>query len=254
MARRNLLLKPRRITDVIGQVFQFLLPSQCPCCESFLEEGAGIVCPDCLSHIHWLEPPFCSICGSPFPSRVGESHPCSDCMRGKRYFQTARALGYYGGSLQKMIHRWKYEGKTHLTGPLVEWMASGLDRYWDPPRFDLLLPVPLHTRRLRERGFNQALLLAKGLSRRTGIPYRKGFLQKKSATTPQVELSGADRERAVKDAFCLAGNEGLEGKSILLLDDVYTTGATVNECARILVAEGARRVDVLTLAHAVKRN
>jgi ComF family protein len=175
-------------------------------------------------------------------------------MRRKRYFRTARALGDYSGSLQQMIHRWKYQGKTTLTGPLVEWMVSGLHRYWDPPDFDLLLPVPLHTRRLRERGFNQVLLLAKGLSRRTGIPCRKKLLQKKRTTTPQVELSGADRERAVKDAFCVAGSEGLEGKSILLLDDVFTTGATVNECARILIAAGARRVDVLTLAHAVKKN
>jgi ComF family protein len=175
-------------------------------------------------------------------------------MRKKRYFQTARALGSYEGSLQKMIHRWKYEGKTSLTEPLGEWMVSGLSRYWDLPRFDLLLPVPLHPRRLRERGFNQVLLLARHLSRRTGIPYRKRLLQKNEATTPQVDLSGSNREKAVKNAFCLDGNETVKGKSILLLDDVYTTGATVNECARVLMEAEARRVDVLTLAHALKRN
>jgi ComF family protein len=246
-------LKPGWIYDVIGQFSQFLLPSQCQCCERFLEGGRAVVCPDCLAQIPWIEPPFCSICGIPFPSRVGEPHPCSDCMTKKRYFQSARALGSYAGSLQKMIHRWKYQEKTYLTAPLGKWMAMGVQRYWDPPPFDFLLPVPLHLQRLRARGFNQVLLLVRELSRRTGIPYRKKLLQKKNATTPQVELSGTEREKAVRDAFHITGTDGLEGKSILLVDDVYTTGATVNECARILVMAGARRVDVLTLAHAVKR-
>jgi ComF family protein len=152
-----------------------------------------------------------------------------------------------------MIHRWKYQGKTSLTGSLGEWMAAGLHRYWDSPLFDLLIPVPLHTQRIRERGFNQVILLVEELHRRTGIPFRKRLLQKKKGTPPQVNLSGAEREKAVKNAFQIVGDESLEGKSILLVDDVYTTGATVNECSRVLLARGADQVHVLTLAHAVKR-
>jgi ComF family protein len=234
--------------------FQFFLPPQCPCCERFLEEGRKGVCPDCFSEIRWIEPPFCSICGTPFSSGAGESHPCSDCLTKKRYFEMARALGFYVGPLQKMIHRWKYRGKTSLTSSLGEWMATGLLHFWDPPLFDLLIPVPLHIHRNRERGFNQVLLLVQELSRKTGIPYRKRLLQKKQVTPPQVNLSGAEREKAVRNAFQVVGNENLEGKSILLVDDVYTTGATVNECSRVLIARGAERVDVLTLAHAVKRS
>jgi ComF family protein len=105
---------------------------------------------------------------------------------------------------------------------------------------------------LRERGFNQALVLVKELSRRTGIPYRKTTLQKKKPTVPQVNLSGAERGKGLRGAFHVIGKEELVGKSALLVDDVYTTGATVNECSRVLRRGGAKRVDVLTLAHAIR--
>lgn len=164
----------------------------------------------------------------------------------------ARALGAYEGSLQEAIHHWKYEGKMNLTLFFAEWMTEGVKRYWEPDFFDLLIPVPLHPQRLRERGFNQALLLVKELSRRTGIPYRKTLLQKKKPTVPQVNLSGSEREKGLRGAFQVIGKEELIGKSILLVDDVYTTGATVNECSKVLSREGAKRIDVLTLAHAVK--
>jgi ComF family protein len=165
----------------------------------------------------------------------------------------ARALGAFDGSLQETIHRWKYQGKITLTSFLGEWMAEGLYHYWDPNLFDLLIPVPLHPQRLRERGFNQALLLVKRLSLRTAIPYRKRLLQKRKPTIPQVNLSGAEREKGVKGSFYINGMEEVKGKKILLVDDVYTTGATVNECSKVLVAAGAERVDVLTLAHALKK-
>jgi ComF family protein len=175
-------------------------------------------------------------------------------MTDGKYFTTARALGYYEGPLQEAIHRWKYQGRTPLTALFGEWMAGAFQRHWHPSSVDLLVPVPLHTHRLRERGFNQALLLAKEISRRTGIPYQKRILQKRKPTPPQVNLSGSEREKGVKGAFWLTEKKGADGLSILLLDDVYTTGATVNECSKVLIAGGAKRVDVFTLAHAIKRN
>ena len=235
-------------------LFQFLLPPQCPCCERFLEEGQQGFCPNCLSEIQWIEPPFCSICGIPFISKEVEGHPCGACLTHRKYFTMARALGAYEGSLREAVHRWKYEGKTRLTPFFGEWMAVGLNHYWKSDSFDLLLPVPLHTQRLRERGFNQALLLVKELSRRIGIPYEKTILQKKRPTIPQVNLSGVEREKGVRGAFHVIGKKELEGRSVLLVDDVYTTGATVNECSRVLRRGGAERVDVFTLAHAIKTN
>src|SRR4030042_1209375 len=134
----------------------------------------------------------------------------------------------------------------------AEWMAEGLNRYWEPDSLDLLIPVPLHPQRLRERGFNQALLLAKELSRRTGIPYFKTILKKKKPTPPQVNLSGVEREKGLRGAFHVVEKEELLGRSVLLVDDVYTTGATVNECSKVLVKGGAGKVDVLTLAHELR--
>ena len=233
-------------------VFQFFLPPQCPCCERFSEEGKQGFCSNCLSQVRWIEPPFCSICGIPFISREVETHPCGACVTHRKYFTIARALGEFEGSLQEAIHRWKYEGKTYLTPFFADWMAEGLNRHWEPGSLDLLIPVPLHTRRLRERGFNQSLLLVRELSRRTGIPYRKSILQKKKSTIPQVNLSGVEREKELRGTFHVIGKEELSGLSVLLIDDVYTTGATVNECSKVLLRGGAKRVDVLTLAHVLR--
>lgn len=218
-----------------------------------MEEGQRGFCSNCLSEIHWIESPYCSVCGIPFISKEVESHPCGACVTHRKYFTMARALGTYEGSLQEAIHHWKYEGKTNLTPFFAEWLAEGLKRYWEPDSLDLLIPVPLHTQRLRERGFNQALVLVKELSRRTGIPYRKTTLQKKKPTVPQVNLSGAERGKGLRGAFHVIGKEELVGKSALLVDDVYTTGATVNECSKVLLRGGTERVGVLTLAHAIKR-
>lgn len=164
----------------------------------------------------------------------------------------ARAVGYYEGPFREAIHRWKYEEKSYLTSFLGEKLTEGFHRYWKSDSINLLIPVPLHSKRLRARGFNQALLLVKELSRRTRIPYAKRLLRKGISTIPQVNLNGKEREKGVRGSFHIQREEDIEGKSILLVDDVYTTGATVNECSKVLLKGGAERVDVLTLAHAIK--
>lgn len=237
---------------VVERLFEFFLPSQCLCCQSYLKEGEERICLDCLSKVDWISPPLCSICGTPFASTQVSNHPCGACVTKKKYFTMARALGYYEGTLKQAIHRWKYDGQVGLSPLFGDWMAAKLPEYWDPECFDLIVPVPLHKQRLRKRGFNQALLLAKELSRRTGIPCGKRILRKERPTLPQVQLSGAQREKAVRKSFRILGREELRGKTILLVDDVYTTGATVNECSRVLLAAGACRIDVFTLAHAVR--
>ncbi len=235
----------------LEKLSQFFLPSQCYCCGDFLEEGQRGICPGCRSRVRWIEPPFCDVCGAPFPSPEIGSHPCGACLKREKRFRAARALGYYEGPLQAAIRVWKFEGKTHLNSLLGGWMVGGLERYWGSSCFSLLIPVPLHVGRLRKRGFNQALLLVKEISRQTGIPCEKRVLRKNRATHPQVSLSGSERDREVKGAFWVAERNRVEGKSILLVDDVYTTGATVNECSKVLLAAGAESVDVLTLARTV---
>lgn len=234
------------------RILRFFLPSQCSCCEKFLDEEEKGFCKSCLSEIYWIEPPFCIICGTPFISQEIENHTCGECISKKRYFTTARAVGCYDGSLREAIHKWKYEGKISLTSIFGEWMKKGFYRYWNSSSFDLIIPVPLHKSRLRERGFNQSLLLVKELSRLTRIPYGKRILLKKKPTTPQVELNFSEREKAIKGSFEIERKDYIEGKRILLVDDVYTTGATVNESSKVLINSGAKRVDVLTLAHTMK--
>ena len=237
----------------VERLLQFLLPPICPCCDDFLAEGESGICPKCLSEIRWIEPPFCSVCGTPFLSANLPNHPCGVCLTQKKYFSLARAVGVYEGPLQEAIHRWKYEGKATLTPFFGAWMAEAFSRHWAPGEIDLFVPVPLHLHRLRERGFNQALLLAEELSRRTGIGHLKRALRKRERTSPQVHLRGAEREKGVKGSFSVAREGDVEGKNIVLLDDVYTTGATVNECSKVLLAAGALRVDVLTLAHTMRK-
>lgn len=236
----------------LQNLLHFLVPYQCPCCKKFLGEKERGICASCLSEIRWIEPPFCSVCGVPFVSSQVENHPCGSCTLRKRAFHMARALGYYEGTLRLAIQKWKYQERSSLTSFFGEMMGEGFFQYWSPSTIDLLLPVPLHPKRLRERGFNQSLLLAKALSNRTKIPYQKRLLQKVHPTPPLMELHARERERVIKGSFRVVKKEEVVGKSILLVDDVYTTGATVNECAKVLLAAGANRVDVFTLAHAIK--
>jgi ComF family protein len=235
------------------KLFQFFLPSQCLCCGKFLGVKPQGICSDCFREIHWIDPPFCTVCGVPFVSKETGNHPCGACRSKSRYFTIARALGYYEGPLQEAIHRWKYQGKISLTPLFGNWMAQGVKRFWSLHSFDLLIPVPLHIGRLRERGFNQAVLLARDLSWRTGIPLEKRLLRKLKPTVPQVSLSGVEREKGIRGVFQIVDRNSLDGKSVLLVDDVYTTGATVNECAKVLLAAGAKQIDVLTLSHAVQK-
>jgi ComF family protein len=149
------------------------------------------------------------------------------------------------------IHRLKYGGKTSLSKPLSALARDTFYQFWDAGSIDLFLPVPLHIRRLRERGFNQAHLVNKKWSRLEGIPLDGLTLSRSRWTEPQTSLARAERRKNVKGAFSLRHPDRVRGRRILLVDDVLTTGATINECARVLMKAGAECVDVLTLARAV---
>ncbi len=151
----------------------------------------------------------------------------------------------------ELISRFKYQGATYLAEPLGMLLADLQDEYFSFSNIDILIPVPLHPRRLRERGFNQSLLLARVISRLKKIPLACHLLERVRYTPPQTQLSGSEREKNVRGAFCLRSNHFLAEKTVLLIDDVFTSGATVNECTRVLKEAGAREVQVLTLARAI---
>ena len=163
-------------------------------------------------------------------------------------FDQALSVGYFEGALREAIHQFKYRPCRSLGRPLGHWMAENIRMV---PGIDLVIPVPLHTGRLKQRGFNQALLLAHRTSETHSIPLSYDNLFRLRPTRPQVELTGEERIKNVKGAFALRQPGELADKNVVLIDDVFTTGATMNECARVLKRAGAARVTALTLSRAV---
>ena len=230
-------------------LLDFFLPAKCPLCG--LSPGSPIPdhpCPACLSQIKFFSSPRCLRCGIGFPSPSDSDHLCSECLTEERHFSRARAVCGYEGVIMEAISRLKYGGLTRLATPLGNLLAEYRDPDFSLSDNDLLIPVPLHPRRLRERGFNQSLLLARQVSRRRSIPINFTALQRARQTHPQTQLSGAERRKNVGGAFDVKKKEAVEEKKILLIDDVFTTGATVQECANVLRKAGASEVQVLTLA------
>jgi ComF family protein len=159
-------------------------------------------------------------------------------------------MGIYEGWIAETLSRFKYHGASHLAIPLGNFMAEchDPDLLWSA--IDLLIPVPLHPHRLRQRGFNQSLLLARQIGRRHSIPVDFLSLERTRVTVPQVELSGAERKKNLYGAFRIRKKENIHQKHILLVDDVFTTGATARECSKVLLRAGAKKVDVITCARA----
>jgi len=217
------------------------------------------VCPDCRHGILHSVPPICRRCGVSFHSREGENHLCEACITLPGNFRMARAPFIYERTLVNLIHRFKYDGKTQLAKPFREFLFTMLVRSWNIEDIDMILPVPLHRRRFRARGFNQSFLLAQFMKPEKvnkaenidNIPIEKDILLRIRQTKPQTELRRNDRFANIRNAFDIRHHERIIGKRILLVDDVLTTGATVDECARLLLRHGVEQVDVLTLARAV---
>jgi ComF family protein len=242
-----------RSTDSLAPVRPFALQSQCDGMLSYY------LCSSCIRGLVAVESPICDCCGLPFKSRQGDDHPCSDCIDAPKKFRIARAPLVYEQTLTTIIHCFKYQGKIQLAKPLAELLWTAFCRFWEQDSIDMIIPVPLHIKRLRKRGFNQTYLLVRNWNSAVGpndpglpdIRIERDALVRTVFTAPQSALGRAERAHNIKNAFTLVDPDKIIDRRILLVDDVYTTGATVNECARILLKFGAERVDVLTLARAV---
>ncbi len=216
-------------------------------------------CPECMRTFTVISSPLCSCCGIMFKSRQGQNHFCGDCITQPKKFRIARAAVANNQQLMTIIHRFKYAGKIQIAGLLGGLMLNAYRRFWDQEKFDLVLPVPLHTKKFRKRGFNQSYLLIhswKSISNPSAvelsaIPVSTNVLIKNKATLPQTGLGRQQRLKNIKGAFRVRVPEKVNAKKVLLIDDVYTTGATVNECARVLLKAGAEIIDVLTVARAM---
>ncbi|MCX5876318.1 MAG: ComF family protein [Deltaproteobacteria bacterium] len=228
-------------------LLDLLLPSFCLACEKPLGSAPDLLfCPDCQEKLHYIKSPLCPCCGRAYLVAPGGDHHCGTCLAKPRHFSQARALFLYEEPLKKVIHRFKYQGKTACL-PSFARLAINLPLLAEMRGVDWIVPVPLHPSRLRERGFNQALLLARAFfpkDRRVTV----GLLVRLRPTEPQTSFNGAARRTNLKNAFAVIKPHRLAGKKILLIDDVFTTGTTANECARVLKKAGADEVLVLTLA------
>ena len=193
--------------------------------------------------------PLCSRCGVMFVSRAGGDHLCGQCLEhGAKGFTRARAAGVYDQSLRLAIQALKFRGAVQLADPLGRLLFAAFRRHWPAGDVDVVAPVPLHRRRLRERGFNQAWLLLRCWPAVDGSAVVRDLLQRHRATAPQSGLDRRARRMNIRNAFSMARAGQSAGKRVLLVDDVLTTGATVNACADVLLRDGAARVDVLTVA------
>lgn len=224
---------------LFSSFLDLILPLRCPFCDSICKEP---ICPRCADAVRFISTPFCAVCGIPFKSDAVKNHTCGECLKKRRYFSWARGILVYNDASAKAIHGFKYNKDTSYSRSLGSMISS----YPDLQGFDVIIPVPLHIKRLRERGFNQSLLLARAVGRKNNIPVNPFGLKRIRWTEPQVNLSGKERKINVKGAFEFHGD--VKGKTVLLIDDVYTTGATVAECSKVLKKGGAKGVCVLTLA------
>jgi ComF family protein len=221
-------------------------PPVCAICGSPEE---NLLCTTCMEQLEKIQQPCCLVCGAPASVPVGE---CHECRNRDFFFEKARAYGLYEGKLREMIKKFKFKGVRGLQALLASFIYQTYKEFFGNERFDFLEFVPLSRKRLLERGFNQSELLARSLSLQTAIPL-SGALVKMRETPDQTRVDNyEERQGNVKDAFALKDGRATRDKSILLIDDVYTTGATVNECAAALKRGGAYRVCVLTLARSVK--
>jgi ComF family protein len=229
-----------------------IFPADCEACGRPLPYGErSCLCAACRDAMAPLGDPLCAVCGVPLASfAVGAS--CSGCLHHPPAFTTARAAALYLPAatglnpLAAAVGALKYRRRRSVAAALGALLA---ERY--PFGSDaLLVPVPLHVRRLRRRGFNQALLLARALGRRRGLPVAVRLLARIRATDAQTGLPAAERRRNLRDAFVVRTPALVEGRPVVVVDDVLTTGATADACARALLAAGARRVDVYTVGRA----
>ena len=253
----------KKLQRFASSVLAFLYPQRCLGCEAIIA-SEELFCQICEHAVYPLATPLCERCGAPFAT--GPDRICGRCFAQPPAFARARAWAYYESAthtvqpLSAAIQRFKY-GRNMSTGKLLAQLGAAHFPF-ATSAYDLILPVPLHLHRLRWRGFNQSLLLAQAIGKSYQVRVDPFLLSRTKPTLPQTQLTESERKSNVRGAFCVMtqnrynkqnSQNSVRRKRVLVVDDVYTSGATVEECARVLYKSGASEVDVFTLARAVFR-
>ncbi len=243
------------IKELAHAFIDLIYPSVCVLCREGIKSGSPLVCEQCLENLQVLRPPHCFRCGAPIHEKAFRIVSCNACPPDKLYYQKARSiLSFYDPNVRELIHALKYNYQTSLAEPLGEILLNGFLEMFEQQYFDAIVPVPLHKRRRRNREYNQSALLCETLSSGTGIPIREDIVYRSRNTPRQTKQSRHTRLKNVYDAFSLYNPSGLEGFSILVVDDVFTTGSTVNEVCKTLKKGGASYLAVLTLARTISKD
>src|SRR5947209_13480016 len=236
-------------SDLFQAAVSLLYPATCTICGKNVRAGEYL-CDECDGNLIRIVAPFCQTCSEPFEGSIQSAFTCANCAHRTIYFDAAVAAYRGRGIVREVIHEFKYGRKIHLRHLVARWLHAALDdERLCGRRFDVIVSVPLHPARQRERGFNQASLLAELLSAETSIP-AKPVLERIRYTTTQTALDRAERMENLHNAFRLRKNADVRGLRVLLIDDVLTTGSTLSECARVLKRAGALSVLAATAARA----
>ena len=225
-----------------------LYPRSCIGCGVVSPEAFRHICWDCWSDASHVEPPFCNLCGDPVAGAIDHDFICYACSAEKPAFDGARSVARYDGVVGEALRQLKYGKALWLAPDMSVLLTHCLNAEYPTQKFDLIVPVPLHHVRRRARGFNQSAVLAYELGRRIKCPSRPGVLRRIRPTTTQTNLTAPQRLSNVRNAFISRRAKWLAGRRVLLVDDVMTTGATVNACAKALKKGGAASVHVITVA------
>jgi competence protein ComFC len=230
----------------------FFYPETCQLCGA--ERATirdGFVGPECWRQVRFIRPPFCGRCGLPFAGDLTSSFECTNCRELELHFTAARSAVVARTLVLEAVHRFKYRRAPWFEYFLADLLIREATPVLRGQRWDFIVPVPLHPLKERDREFNQAEILARHLSRATNIPLNTKLLRRVSPTLTQTRLTKAERAKNMRGAFAVWEDAALNGERIVLVDDVFTTGATTNACARALRAAGAGAVCVWTVARGV---
>lgn len=231
---------------LIRHVIQLLFPLRCPVCDRIVRPGGEKICVECMGKLKLLTPPWCLRCGKKLAE---DGQFCMDCSDRKHEFVRGRALYEYG-SAAPSIYRFKYGKRQEYADFFGEEMVRYLGDFIREVKPDALIPIPLHRKRLAQRGYNQAALLARAVGRYSGVPVNEKLLVRVRNTTPLKLQNPSERQNNLKKAFIIAQND-VKLKTIILIDDIYTTGSTMDEAAVAWRAAGVQDIYFIALSSGV---